>query len=1103
MYRYSERSRKNLTRVRGIWLTLTLKFKAITTRSQSLDRSSSGRAQTLHTLFFCLFFLPLSSNAASTETTQSGSDTESNAIESTLGVMAGVTNYDKPFNEYTWVTAHNAYLDNMQSQLDRGVRAFMLDLYRIYKPPLLTYVGMCHGSGGADHYCPHEGTTRFADAMNNTFIPFLKSHPNEVVTLILEAYVDKEAFVNELKAIPGIENMIFQPSAFSQKDRWPTLREIIASGRRIIITSAGYLNGAYTVNGSTFQVLNDADIQIQNTYDLGANALDHNWVCETRWKPGVVPAEPEKPCTGPDEPKGCPIPAKPEKPYPGVPLKRSQATGSMAGKERLFVMNQIHSWMKSEADAGNIDNNLTYLERRVERYCRATAGERLVPNFIAIDYSNVGDAIPYAAALNNGGYYFYEDNNANTDQDTVCVLPAGKDYNIKLASHGCENDEARSLVLRGIASGSRLTVYDSPEGNRQDDYSIIDVKRDIGLNERIVVNSFERTQNTDDYSVRHFNNNGLDGKISRIHIEEHPVEFSEAAIVLHEGNNGSQNIVCSVGLTHATTFDFGGDCDNDETRSATLSTARAGTMITVYGNWGSSNCDQGCSTIEVKRNITWPKTIGTYENHYEDADIKVSRSGGTQQLDGKISSIRVAFKPDTTPPSSPAVNPSPVNLSGSSATVEWAASTDNTSVTGYTVSINNALPVTASDTRHIFTGLNDFTLYNGVVRAQDAAGNHSEPAYFSFRTLDETAPTQPGAPVASDVTGTSATISWPASTDNAAVTGYTFSTNNEPPANITSARQILTDLSETTSYTVEIKALDAAGNQSTPAILNFQTRDVTPPTKPGNLQARNVGLKNATFNWNVSTDNVAVTGYKVYLEASLLDTVTDTTYALANLTVGKSYTLRVVALDADNNESEPATLIFSTLSDTTPPDKPTALNATNVSSKTALLLWNRSTDDVGINHYEILRNEVVIGRTESNAPGYLATDLTAATNYKFSVRALDSAGNRSALSDPLAIETSLFGPPTNPRVLNVGRNRVDFAWNRPVDAGVRMLSYKTTITMIGGGGTTTYDFPALQVNALGLRAATRYLVSVRAYDLSSTYSPEPLVFEIATEGATQ
>ncbi|MNC80788.1 hypothetical protein D3C75_1337010 [compost metagenome] len=57
--------------------------------------------------------------------------------------------------------------------------------------------------------------------------------------------------------------------------------------------------------------------------------------------------------------------------------------------------------------------------------------------------------------------------------------------------------------------------------------------------------------------------------------------------------------------------------------------------------------------------------------------------------------------------------------------------------------------------------------------------------------------------------------------------------------------------------------------------------------------------------------------------------------------------------------------------------------------------------------------------------------------------------------------------------------------------------------MIGGGGTTTYDFPALQVNALGLRAATRYLVSVSAYDLSSTYSPEPLVFEIATEGATQ
>lgn len=907
--------------------------------------------------------------------------------------MAGVTNYDKPFNEYTWVTAHNAYLDNMQSQLDRGVRGFMLDLYRIYKPPLLTYVGMCHGTGAADHYCPHEGTTRFADAMNNTFIPFLKSHPNEVITLILEAYVDKQAFENELNAIPGIENMIFQPTSFSQKNGWPTLREIISSGRRIIITSAGYLNGAYTVNGSTFQVLNDADIQIQNTYDLGANALDHNWVCETRWKPGVVPAEPEKPCTGPNEPEGCPIPAIPEKPYPGVPLKRSQAIGSMAGKERLFVMNQIHSWMKSEADAGNIDNNLTYLERRVERYCRATAGERLVPNFIAIDYTNVGDAIPYAVALNNGGYYFYEDNNANTDQDTVCVLPAGQDYNIKLASHGCENDEARSLVLRGIARGSRLTVYDSPEGNRQDDYSIIDVKRDIGLNERIIVNSFERTQNTDDYSVRHFNNNGLDGKISRIHIEEHPVEFSEAAIVLHEGNNGSQNIVCSVGLTHATTFDFGGDCDNDETRSATISTARAGTMITVYGNWGSSNCDQGCSTIEVKRNITWPKTVGTYENHYKDADIKVSRSGGTQQLDGKISSIRVAFKPDTTPPSSPVANPTPLNLSASSATVQWTASTDNTAVTGYTISLNNALPLTVTDTRHTFTGLNEFTSYRVEIKAKDAAGNLSAAATFNFRTLDVTAPTQPGEPVAGDITETSATISWPASTDNVEVTGYSVSINNAPPFIVTGTTHAFTGLSDSTSYKVEIKALDAAGNHSAPASVSFTTLDITAPTQPGKPVVSNISGTSATVSWPASTDNVAVTGYMLFINNSSPLTASGTSYTFTDLSQVTPYRVVVRAKDAAGNYSAPVTMEFS-IPDATPPTQPSNPDIYNVTATSATIRWTASADNVAVTGYKVSLNQASpVTVTDTH---YTVNGLNNSTPYRVEIKAVDAAENVSA-----------------------------------------------------------------------------------------------------------
>ena len=41
----------------------------------------------------------------------------------------GINNFTKPFNEYSWVTAHNGYLNDMSVQLNRGVRGFMLDLH--------------------------------------------------------------------------------------------------------------------------------------------------------------------------------------------------------------------------------------------------------------------------------------------------------------------------------------------------------------------------------------------------------------------------------------------------------------------------------------------------------------------------------------------------------------------------------------------------------------------------------------------------------------------------------------------------------------------------------------------------------------------------------------------------------------------------------------------------------------------------------------------------------------------------------------------------------------------------------------------------------------
>jgi len=83
--------------------------------------------------------------------------------------------------------------------------------------------------------------------------------------------------------------------------------------------------------------------------------------------------------------------------------------------------------------------------------------------------------------------------------------------------------------------------------------------------------------------------------------------------------------------------------------------------------------------------------------------------------------------------------------------------------------------------------------------------------------------------------------------------------------------------------------------------------DTTPPTwTNGKLTASKVSVTALTLTWSGASDNVAVTGYKVYRDSTLL-TVTPlsgTSYNVTGLNADTSYTFTVQALDAAGNESK-------------------------------------------------------------------------------------------------------------------------------------------------------------------------------------------------------
>lgn len=79
--------------------------------------------------------------------------------------------------------------------------------------------------------------------------------------------------------------------------------------------------------------------------------------------------------------------------------------------------------------------------------------------------------------------------------------------------------------------------------------------------------------------------------------------------------------------------------------------------------------------------------------------------------------------------------------------------------------------------------------------------------------------------------------------------------------------------------------------------------DTQAPTTPTSLAAASTTASSVTLNWSASTDNVAVTGYNVYMNNTLKTTVTALTATITGLTASTTYSFYVNAKDAAGNTS--------------------------------------------------------------------------------------------------------------------------------------------------------------------------------------------------------
>jgi fibronectin type 3 domain-containing protein len=187
--------------------------------------------------------------------------------------------------------------------------------------------------------------------------------------------------------------------------------------------------------------------------------------------------------------------------------------------------------------------------------------------------------------------------------------------------------------------------------------------------------------------------------------------------------------------------------------------------------------------------------------------------------------------------------------------------------------------------------------------------------------------------------------------------------------------------------------------------------DTTPPTVPTGLTATAGSATSVDLAWTAATDNSgSVASYTVYRAGQQVASVTTGTgYTDTTATAGSTYSYTVDAVDPAGNRSAASAAVSVTTPaapDTTPPTVPTGLTATAGSPTSVDLAWTAATDASGVAGYRVQRGgSLISGTSPVTATSYTDSTAQPATQYAYTVTAVDTAGNESAASASGSVTT--------------------------------------------------------------------------------------------------
>jgi hypothetical protein len=305
------------------------------------------------------------------------------------------------------------------------------------------------------------------------------------------------------------------------------------------------------------------------------------------------------------------------------------------------------------------------------------------------------------------------------------------------------------------------------------------------------------------------------------------------------------------------------------------------------------------AALDITREFRVPVTPGMIVAGTNVVAVEFHKYAPNSSYLAFATEISLGLPAGSTPPPNAPTGVTATVVAGPAVQVGWSAVSG---AAGYQVRRNGTLLDTVTSPGYTDAAPPSDTLLSYTVRAVDGIGQPSVDSLPAEVTI--TAPAAPANLTATVIAGPNVELAWDAV---AGAVSYAVLRNGSPLSSVSSPG--FTDPAPgtgTISYTV--RATDGIGQQSADSAPASVT--VTPPPPPDTVKPSKPGKPTGsatdtttTMSWAASTDNIGVTGYRIYRNSSAVNTSPTPSFNDTGLAPSTTYKYQVAAFDAAGNES--------------------------------------------------------------------------------------------------------------------------------------------------------------------------------------------------------